>query len=75
MDLIEFIDHFAQQFEDTPAELFTPSTIFKELDEWDSLTALSVMAMIDDEMAKRITGADLRSCNTVEDLFKLVISK
>ena len=67
MELKKFIKLFAEQFEETSADQFLPNTSFKDLDEWDSLTALSVIAMIDEEMEKRITGADIRSCNTIED--------
>ncbi|MFC2107379.1 acyl carrier protein [Bacteroidota bacterium] len=75
MDLEKFVKLFAEQFDSTPEDQFTPTTIFKDLDEWDSLTALSVIAMIDEEMEKRITGADIRSCETIEELYKLATSK
>ena len=70
MELKEFVKHFAEQFEETSEDAFAPDTLFKELEEWDSLTALSVIAMVDEELEKRITGADIRSANTIEDLFK-----
>jgi acyl carrier protein len=69
MTLNEFVEAFANEFDETPVENFTPSTIFKDLEEWSSLTALSIIAMVDEKMEKRITGADIRSCNTIEDLF------
>ena len=49
--------------------------MFKGLDEWGSLTALSIIAMVDEEFGKRITGADLRSVETIKDLYNLVMSK
>lgn len=73
MELKKFIEHFAEQFDETSEDQFTPNTIFKELEEWDSLTALSVIAMVDEELEKRITGADIRSSNTIEDLYKKAI--
>ena len=39
MTLDEFIKAFAAEFDDTPEEQFTPSTNYRELDEWSSLTA------------------------------------
>ncbi len=75
MTLDEFVKAFAAEFDDTPEETFKPETNYKELDEWGSLVALSIISMVDDEMDKRLTGADLRSCNTIEELFKLVESK
>ena len=56
-------------------EVFTPDTAFKDLEEWSSLTALSVISMIDEEMEKRITGADIRNCSTIRELFELAESK
>ena len=75
MTLDEFVKAFAAEFDDTPEEQFTPSTNYKELDEWSSLVALSIISMVDDEMDKRLTGADLRSCSTIEELFNLVEAK
>lgn len=75
MDVNEFVKLFAEQFDETPLADFTPMTIFKELDEWSSLTALSIIAMVDEELEQRITGADIRSSSTIEDLFLLIQSK
>ena len=75
MTLDEFVAKFAEEFEDTPEEQFAPSTDFKALEEWGSLTALSIIGMIDDEYDKHITGADLRSVTTIEELYNLVESK
>ncbi len=74
MDLQDFIDNFAAEFDETPAEAFTPSTEYKTLEEWNSLTALSIIAMIDDSYNKTITGANLRENKTIEDLFNYVAS-
>ena len=74
MELKKFIELFAEQFDETSEDQFTSKTVFKELKEWDSLTALSVIAMVDEELEKRITGADIRSCDTIEDLYKKAIS-
>ena len=75
MELIDFIKNFAGQFDETPIELFEPNTAFKDLKEWNSLTALSIIAMIDEEYEKTITGANLRSSSTIEELYSLVLSK
>ena len=75
MNIQKFVILFSEQFDDTPAERFTPSTIFKDLGEWDSLAALSILAMVDEEMEKRISGADIRNSNTISDLFNLIQSK
>lgn len=75
MTLDEFVKAFAAEFDDTPEEVFKPDTHFRELKEWGSLTALSIISMVDDEADVVITGADIRSCTTIEDLYNIVKSK
>ena len=75
MELKDFVALFAEQFDDTPAEAFSASTDYKTLDEWGSLVALSVISMVDEEFEKRLTGADIKKCTTIEDLYNLVLSK
>ena len=75
MKLNEFIELFAGEFDETPADQFKPNTPYKELEEWDSLAALSVIAMVDEEMEKRVVGADIRNSNTIEELFKIIQNK
>ena len=75
MDIKSFIANFAEQFEDTDASVFTPETIFRELDEWSSLTALSILAMIDEEYDIQLSPAEMRTTTTIQALFDLVQSK
>lgn len=75
MDLQEFIQNFAAQFDDTDASEITASCDFKNLDEWSSLTALSVIGMVDEEYDITIKGDDIKNATTVEDLFNTVNSK
>lgn len=73
--LEEFVTAFAEEFDDTPIETFKPDTKFRELEEWGSLLALSIISMVDDKADVVITGADIRACATIEDLYKIVLSK
>jgi acyl carrier protein len=75
MEIKEFIENFANQFDDTDAGVFTANTKFKEIEEWSSLTALSIIAMIDEEYDVTIKGDDIRNSVTIQDLFNLVQSK
>ena len=74
MEIKEFIENFAAQFEDTEEAVFTPETKFRELDEWSSLTALSVIAMIDEEYDLQLKAEEMRKTNTIQELFDLVCS-
>lgn len=75
MTLDEFIEAFAEEFDDTPVEAFKADTKYRQLDEWSSLTALSIISMVDDQFDKNITGADIRSTETIEDLYNLIQAK
>lgn len=75
MELKSFIENFAQQFDDTDASEIKAETVFKELDEWSSLIALSVIAMVDEEYEVTLKGEDIRNSTTVEDLFNAVKAK
>ena len=75
MELSKFIENFADQFEDTdPAEI-KAETVFHELEEYCSLIALSIIAMVDEEYDVQLKGDDMRSAVTVEDLFNIVKAK
>ena len=73
--LEDFILNFAEQFDDTDASEITATTVFHDLDEYSSLIALSIIAMVDEEYDVQLKGDDMRSAVTVEDLFNIVKSK
>lgn len=75
MDINEFIEHFAEQFEETDAAEFKADTKFHDLDEWSSLMALNIIAMVDEEYDVTLKGADIENSATIEDLFNNVKSK
>jgi acyl carrier protein len=75
MEIKEFIEKFAENFEDVTVEDFAPETNFKEIDEWSSFLALSVMAMIGDEYDVTISAQEMRDAQTVQDLYNVVSSQ
>lgn len=75
MELKDFIENFAAQFDETDASEIKAETAFKELEEWSSLTALSVIAMVDEEYDVKVKGDDIRNSQTVNDLFEVVKSR
>jgi acyl carrier protein len=48
------------------------SSVFKELDCWDSITALTLIALYDSEYNYKLTGDKIKNCNTIADLFELI---
>jgi acyl carrier protein len=75
MDLNEFITAFAEQFDETSPSEINAHTDYRDLVDWGSLTALSVIAMVKTQMNKKVTGEELYSCPTVGDLYNLLNSK
>lgn len=75
MELNDFVVNFAEQFEDTDPSEITATTKFHELDEWSSLTGMGIIALAKTQYGKQITGAEIRKCETVEDVFNLINSK
>ena len=70
----EFIQSFAEQFEETEASEFSPETVFRDNDEWSSLLALSIMAMVDEEYDVQLSANEMRQANTIQELFDIVNS-
>ncbi len=50
----------------------SPQMELSELDEWDSMAALSLIVMIDDECGKRINGDDIRKLVTIKDIMDIM---
>ena len=75
MELKKFVANFADQFDETEPEEIQADTKFHELEEWSSLTAMGVIAMVRTQYGKAISGREIRDCVTVADVYKIVASK
>ena len=75
MEINEFIAKIADLFEDTDKSVIQANTKFKELEEWSSIMALNVIAMVDDEYDILLRGDDIRNACTIADLFNIVNTK
>ncbi len=69
MEMKEFIEKFAEAIEIDDANVLTPETEFRTLDEWDSLSYLSVIAMIDEEFDVQIETPEFKQQKTIQDLY------
>ena len=65
MELQEFVENFANQFDETDPSEITTTTAFHNLEEWSSLTALSIIAMVDEEYDVTLKGDDIKNAVTV----------
>lgn len=75
MEINEFVANFVDLFDDTDASEIQSSTVFHDLEEWSSLTGMGCIALAKTQYGKAITGAELRACVTVEDVFNLINNK
>ena len=75
MKLEEFFELFCEELDDTDLSVVTTLTDFKNIDVWDSLTALSIISMVDEEFEILLTGNDMLNSTSIEDLYTLVESK
>ena len=73
--LDEFVALFAEQFEETDPATITAETVFHDLNEWSSLVALSVIAMVDEEFDIALKGDDVKNSVTVSDLYDYILKR
>ncbi|MCQ2341403.1 MAG: acyl carrier protein [Paludibacteraceae bacterium] len=71
----EFIKNFANQWDETEPEVFTPECAFHELEEWSSLTGLAILNMVAKKYGVKIAPMELKNCVTIADLYNLIQSK
>ena len=71
MKIDDFLYELKETLEIEDVEL-NEETNLKELEEYDSLSVLSIIAMIDENFGKRISGQDFQSITTVGSLMELI---
>ena len=71
----EFIENFYGILEDTEKNEINQNTDYKSLDEWDSMTTLMLIAMVDEKYGKQLIGIDIKECLTLENLYVKIQSK
>lgn len=75
MEIKEFISNFKEQFDDPEAVVLNADSNFRNIDEWNSLTGLMTIAMADEIYGVTLTPNELRSAETVQDLYTIIMSK
>lgn len=75
MELKELISLFKTTLNSTNDVVLDGETEFKELDEWTSLTAFTLVEELSNKYDIRVRGIELRRCNTINDLLNLLNSK
>jgi acyl carrier protein len=75
MEISKFVQDFELLFDEVEAGSITAATVFRDIDEWSSLLALVVIAMVDEEYDLKLSGDDIRTSVTVKDLFDKISVK
>lgn len=68
MEIKKFIEAFAEAVEIEDVTTLNSETVFRDLDEWGSLSFLSVIAMLDEEYDIQIENAQFRELKTLGDI-------
>ena len=71
----DFIENFYEILDDTQRQEINQHTDFKNLDEWDSMTTLMLIAMVDEKYEKQVSGKEIKKCITLEQLYSSIQSK
>jgi acyl carrier protein len=74
MKIEKFVVDLAEALE-MGSEQLSAETEYKELANWDSLAALSVIAMTDENYNVSIGGDDIEKSRTVKELWDLVAQR
>ena len=70
MSITKFLVDFSEAIElDPNTAPLSPETVFKDLDCWDSMNALNVIAMVDDRYNRSIGGDEIEHSKTILDLW------
>jgi acyl carrier protein len=72
MDAGKFITNFEALFDEVEPNTITLDTVFRDLDEWSSLMALSIIAMVDEEYDYKLTADNFKESIRVGDLFSKI---
>lgn len=67
MELDKKMELLAEMFE-LEVDEFTPETVLDDLEEWDSLAAISYVVMMDEEFDVVAKPEDIREFKTVQDI-------
>jgi acyl carrier protein len=73
--LEEFISKLERELDMLEPGSLKPDVKYRDIPNWSSMYALIIVAFCETEYNVSVTGDDLRKCETVKDLYQLVISR
>ena len=75
MQIDQFVRHFENAIEGIAPESLNAETQYHKIAQWDSLALLCLLAMIDCEYDVQVSGMELKSCDTLRQVYDLAMSK
>lgn len=75
MKIQEFIEKIEVEFVDLAKGTLNSKSSFRDIEDWSSMHALIIIALIDSEYEVLLTGEDLKQAVTLKDLYDIVINK
>ena len=75
MSIEEFIRTVEEEFEDLEPGTLGKDTVFRNLEAWNSMLALIIIAKIDTTYNITVSAEELANCDTLEELYTIVKSK
>ena len=71
----DLIGKLEKEFDEIEPGTLKSTTSFKDLEEWSSMQALIVIALVDEHYDITLTGNDLMQCKTVQDIYDKIKDK
>lgn len=71
----EFKQKFSEAIEDELILNLPPNASFKDLESWDSFSAMSIISMIDEEFEIIIKAEEMTRIKTLEEFYNLLLNK
>ena len=75
MNIEEFTRGIEAEFEEVTPGTISPETTYRSIKGWSSMHALIIIAFVDANFNIILNGADLRSAETIQDLYNIVQEK
>jgi acyl carrier protein len=72
MSIDSFIAEIEVEIDDLEKGILKPTTNYREIEDWSSMHALIIIALVDTSYNVTLSGEDLRGNETVQDLFDLI---
>ena len=71
MTIENFIAELEANIVGAESGALSPDSVFRDLQYWDSLAALTALATFDACFGRQISGQQLAACRTIRDIFDL----